>query len=72
MITIETVTIDGRELTYTHSDTYMIRKVGTDEIYVDALDVQDFSYEETDIPLPQVEPTLEEMQEALRILGVTV
>jgi hypothetical protein len=54
MIRTETVTIDGREFTYTYSDTFKIRKVGTDEIYEDAMDVLDFQYEETDIPLEQV------------------
>ena len=38
--------------TYTFSDTYKIRKIGTNEIYEDAMDVLDFQYEETDIPLP--------------------
>jgi hypothetical protein len=51
MIIIETITIDGREFTHTYSDTFKIRKVGTDEIYEDAMDVLDFQYEETDIPL---------------------
>jgi hypothetical protein len=51
MISTEPVTIDGREFTYTYSDIYMIRKVGTDEIYTDAIDVLDYTYEETDIPI---------------------
>ena len=38
--------------TYTFSDTYKIRKIGTNEVYEDAMDVLDFQYEETDIPLP--------------------
>jgi hypothetical protein len=57
MISTETVTIDGREFTYTYSDTFKIRKVGTDEIYEDAMDVLDFQYEETDIPLDTQPPT---------------
>ena len=32
----------------------MIRKVGTDEIYCDAMDVLDFDYEETDIEIEQM------------------
>ena len=52
MIIIETITIDGREFTHTYSDTYIIRKVGTDEIYTDAMDVLDFEYEETDALIP--------------------
>lgn len=31
----------------------MIRKVGTDEIYCDAIDVLDFEYEETDLDIEQ-------------------
>lgn len=51
MISTETVNIDGREFTHTYSDTFKIRKVGTDEIYTDAIDVLDYTYEETDIPI---------------------
>ena len=51
MISTETITIDGKEFTHTYSDTYKIRKVGTDEIYDDAIDVLNFQYEETNIPL---------------------
>ena len=29
----------------------MIRKIGTDEIYCDAMDVLDFEYEETEIDI---------------------
>ena len=72
MIIIETITIDGREFTHTYSDTYIIRKVGTDEIYTDAMDVLDFEYEETDTLIPGEPTTPEQMQEALGILGVTV
>ena len=57
MISTETITIDGKEFTLTYSDTYKIRKVGTDEIYEDAMDVLDFQYEETDIPLDTQPPT---------------
>lgn len=70
MISTETVTIDGREFTHTYSDTFKIRKVGTDEIYEDAMDVLDFQYEETDIPLDTPAPTESDLREALRILGV--
>jgi hypothetical protein len=72
MIRTETVTIDGREFTHTYSDTFKIRKVGTDEIYTDAMDVLDFQYEETDIPLDTQPPTEDEMREALAILGVSL
>lgn len=70
MIIIETITIDGREFTHTYSDTYIIRKVGTDEIYTDAMDVLDYQYEETDIPLEVPEATEVDMRQALTILGV--
>ena len=70
MISTETVTIDGREFTHTYSDTFKIRKVGTDEIYEDAMDVLDFQYEETDIALDTPAPTESDLREALNILGV--
>ena len=40
-----------------------IRKIGTDEIYTDAIDVLDY-YEETDISLDTQPPTEDEMREA--------
>ena len=45
---------DGVNLYITTSDAgFKIHKVGTDEIYTAAIDVEDapFSYEETDIPI---------------------
>ena len=50
MITIENVTINGRQFKKTVSDTYLIRKVGTDEVYSEAYDLpeKDYEYEETD------------------------
>ena len=39
MIITETITINGREFTKNYSDTgYMIQKVGTEEIYTEAID----------------------------------
>ena len=70
MIIKETVTIDGRVFTHTHSDTCKIRKIGTDEIYTDAMDVLDYQYEETDMPLEIPEATEDDMRQALTILGV--
>jgi hypothetical protein len=70
MIIKETVTINGREFTRTYSDTYKIRKIGTDEIYTDAMDVLDYQYEETDMPLEVPEATEGDMRQALTILGV--
>ena len=51
MIIKETVPINGREFIRHYSDSnLMIRKVGTDEIYSEAVDLPDtgFSYIETD------------------------
>jgi hypothetical protein len=45
---------DGVNLYRTHSDEGMqIRKVGTEEIYDEAIDVEDapYTYEETDVPI---------------------
>lgn len=51
--------------TYTYSDTYKIRKIGTGVIYSDAMDVQPFEYEETDIPLEVPEA---DAQDIIKIL----
>lgn len=48
----------------------LIRKVGTDEIYTDAMDVLNYQYEETDTPLEVPEATEDDMRQALTILGV--
>ena len=55
MITTKNVTINGRQFKKTVSDTYLIRKVGTDEIYSEAYDLpeKDYEYEETDELLPK-------------------
>ncbi len=55
MITIETVTINNRQFKKTVSDTYLIRKIGTNEIYSEAYDLpeKDYEYEETDELLPK-------------------
>ena len=53
MITKEIITIDRQEFQRTASDTYMIRKVDTDEVYSEAVDLptSTWAYEETDQPL---------------------
>lgn len=65
---------DGVNLYRTYSDLNLkIRKVGTDEIYVEAVDVEDatFTYEETDIPIEPIEEATEtDYQNALEELGV--
>ena len=50
MITVENVTIGNKQFKKTVSDTYLIRKVGTDEIYSEAYDLpeKDYEYEETE------------------------
>ena len=55
MITVENITINGRQFKKTVSDTYLIRKIGTDEVYSEAYDLpeKDYEYEETDELLPK-------------------
>ena len=55
MIIIENITINGRQFRKTVSHTYLIRKVGTDEVYSAAYDLpgKDYEYEETDELLPK-------------------
>lgn len=68
---------DGVNLYRTYSDAdFMIKKVGTDEIYSEAIDVEGapYIYEETDLPIDSDgsdEATAEELTEALAELGVT-
>lgn len=48
MITTEKVQLNGKEFTLTKSDAgFMVRKVGTNEVYSEAYDVLDYQYEET-------------------------
>lgn len=66
---------DGVDLYRTYSDVdMMIQKNGTDEIYIEAVDVEDsgFSYTETDIPIDKREDelTLEDALDMLNGLGV--
>lgn len=45
-------------LTKIYSDSnFLIKKVGTEELYAEAYDVQNFEYEETDIPIEIPEDT---------------
>ena len=61
MVVREIVEIEGRSFIHHFSDEgFFIRKVGTDEIYEDALDVIEYDYEETDIPI--VPPEQEDEQ----------
>ena len=50
---------DGVKLFRTYSDKQLkIKKIGTEEIYDEAIDVMDFQYEETNSP---IEPINEEI-----------
>lgn len=45
---------DGVDLYRTYSDEgFLIRKKGTNEIYEEAVDSQDFEYKETDVKIEQ-------------------
>lgn len=47
---------DGKDLFKTYSDeNFMIRKVGTNELYEVAIDVENYDYEETDIKIENTE-----------------
>lgn len=62
MITTENVTIGNKQFKKTVSDTSLIRKVGTDEIYSEAYDLseKDYEYEETDELLSKNDLPLEQ------------
>ena len=62
---------DNVNLYKTYSDTnHLIQKVGTNEIYEEAVDVEGagFTYIETDDLIPMPEPTQEERNTALDIM----
>lgn len=49
MIKIEKVMINNIEYTKTYSDEgFKIKKIGTEEVYDEAIDIVDYEYEETD------------------------
>lgn len=54
--------IAGSKRIYSSENKY-IRKVGTDEIYSEALDVLDYNYEETEREIEKFEEFLEESNE---------
>ena len=45
----ETIVIDNRTLYKTYHDKYKVKKVGTNEVYDEAIDVDPTEYELTDI-----------------------
>ena len=67
MITKEQITINGREFIRTFSDTYKIQKVGTNDVYGEAIDIADYKYTETNELLEklEVEPSVEEIKPLL-------
>ena len=71
MIVIETIKINDKEYKKTYSDSgYLIRKVGTDEIYEEAIDLLEtvVTYEETDIIIEDEMSELEQKAQAYDIL----
>lgn len=56
MVVVENIEINGTQLKRTYSNGgFKIRKKGTNEIYDEAIDILDFEYEETDIPIEIIE-----------------
>lgn len=54
MIQVESITLHGNVFKRTYSDAgFLLRKIGTDELYAEAVDLPDapYEYEETDIPI---------------------
>jgi len=74
MIVIETIKINDKEYKKTYSDSgYLIRKIGTDEIYDEAIDLLNatFEYEETTEFINEEDATEEDYLQALEELGVS-
>lgn len=74
MILIETIKINDKEYKKTYSDSgYLIRKIGTDEIYDEAIDLLNttFEYEETTEFINEEDATEEDYLQALEELGVS-
>ena len=73
MIKTELITVDNRQLRRTWSDAgFMIERDGA--VYSEAMDPIDSGrlYEETTIPLEDEEATIDDYQQALSELGVSV
>lgn len=71
MILIETIKINDKEYKRTYSDSgYLIRKIGTDEMYEEAIDLLEtvVTYEETDIIIEDEMSELEQKAQAYDIL----
>ena len=67
MIKIETIELNGKQFKRTYSDTYKIKKIGTDEVYNEAVDIlsANYEYEETDQALSQEEANDSEILDIL-------
>jgi hypothetical protein len=65
MIHIETITLNGKQYDRTYSGTYYIERDGAQ--YIEAVDPLNSGrqYTETDIPLPEIELTVEEALEII-------
>ncbi len=60
--------ISGKALYRTYSDAgMMIQKVGTAELYSEAIDLEDapYTYEETDVPIESEEVTDEQIHDVI-------
>ena len=67
MILTETIELNGKQFKRTYSDTYKIKKIGTDEVYDEAVDIlsANYEYEETDQALSQEEANDSEILDIL-------
>ena len=65
MIKTETIELNEKQFKRTYSEAYQIRKVGTNEIYSEAVDIltANYEYEETDLPLVEEETGLSLVEE---------
>ena len=57
MIKTEIIELNGKQFKRTYSDAYKIKKIGTDEVYDEAVDIlsANYKYEETDQALSREE-----------------
>ena len=67
MIKTETIELNGKQFKRTYSDTYKIKKNGTDEVYDEAVDIlsANYEYEETDQALSREEANDSEILDIL-------
>lgn len=75
MVITETITKNGVQLVKTYSDAgYRIRKVGTNEIYVDAVDPvgSGRTYVETGIKIPKTPDPVSEIEEKAKAYDIIV